>query len=277
MSNLNIKIVSPFNTDESCGTKITMLVELKKLGIAVPDFCAVPSCSFETFCQNANIPSLDLFYSNSKFNGDVVKKFIHPNILNREEIIRTLGDGKYMVRSSSVPTKNVDSETFPSMISGAFESFFACSSSEAIDCIPKVWKSVFYEKAYNQCRIFSNDSLINGIGVLIQRYIEPVISGVAHIRENKATVNWVKGHLSKIVNGEISGNSIELYESLEGNYILRGIEKNILSIRKNKYENVLKSLLDVSIIIRQHFNHNQEIEWIYDGEKIWVIQSQSLI
>lgn len=277
MNNLRIEIDLQSEIDASCGTKATTLSELKKQGIAVPDFFAIPSCYFESFCRVSDIQSPELFYSNDNFKAVAKEKFLHVDIMNKDKIVQKIGNGKYMVRSSSVPTNNVDLDMFPSMISGAFESYFASSVYEAVDRITKVWQSAFSEKAYNQCRIFSTTSVIRGIGVLIQRYIEPVISGVAHTKANTVSVNWIEGHLSKIVSGQLLGNSVDAYKSSECNYILRGIEKDILIIKNNRYEDVFKLLLDIITSIKQYFNRDQEVEWIYDGKKVWIIQSQSLI
>lgn len=277
MNNLSIEIDLQSEIDESCGTKATTLSELKKLGIAVPEFFAIPSCCFESFCRVSGIQSPELFYSDDDFKEVEKEKFLLVDILNKDKIVQKIGKGEYMVRSSSVPTNNVDLDMFPSMISGAFESYFASSVYEAINSITKVWQSVFSEKAYNQCRLFSTTPVIRGIGVLIQRYIEPVISGVAHTKGDTVSVNWIEGHLSKIVSGQLLGNSVDVYKSSECNYILRGIEKNILIIKHNKYENVFKLLLDIITNIKHYFNRDQEVEWIYDGKKVWIIQSQSLI
>ena len=277
MQNLSIDILSPYYTNKLYGTKATTLIELKNMGISIPEFWIIPSTSFSSFCQMKNIPSLNAFFSNPKYDNDIEKRFIDCCIENKEKIIETIGVGKFMVRSSSIPTKNVNLESFPSMISGAFDSFFANSSYRVIDCIPEVWRSVFSKKSYNQIRLFSSNSIIDGIGVLIQRYIEPIISGVAHIDENKASVNWINGHLSKIVNGEVLGDYFEIYKTPEDQYIIRGIEKNILNIINNNFESVFKSLFNIAVTIRHHFDLDQEIEWIYDGNQIWIIQSQALI
>ncbi len=277
MQNLSIDILSPYNTNELYGTKATALIELKNIGITIPEFWIIPTTSFNLFCQMENIPSLNAFFSNSKYDDNIEKRFIDCCIENKDKIVKTIGVGKFMVRSSSIPTKNVSLESFPSMISGAFDSFFANSSDRVIDCIPEVWRSVFSKKAYNQIRLFSSNSIIDGIGVLIQRYIEPIISGVAHIDEDKVSVNWIKGHLSKIVNGEVLGDYFEIYKSPEDHFIIRGIEKNILNIINNNFESVFKSLFNIAVTIRHHFDLDQEIEWIYDGNQIWIIQSQALI
>lgn len=277
MCKLKVEVRSLSEIDELCGTKATTLFELLNLGLPVPDFWSVPSSCFEHFCQEKKIPSIEHFYASNKFNLEVNEKFMDADVLNGETIVKKLISGKYMVRSSAIPNNIVDLEMFPSMISGAFESYFAPSVSEVKKNILNVWKSVFLEKAYKQCRMFSDLPIINGIGVLIQRYIEPVISGVIHTKEKNISINWIEGHLSKIVNGEAIGNSIEAYISSEQNYILRGIESNILLIKEKNYEEVFKSLLNITTIIKKYFGHDQEIEWIYDGKQVWIVQSQPLI
>lgn len=277
MCKLKIELKSSIEIDDLCGTKAKTLVELKRLGLSIPDFWAVPSSCFELFCREKNVESLEQFYSNTKYNLEANKVFMNADILNVEDIVEKISTGKYMVRSSAIPKETIHLEMFPSMISGAFESYFSPNLHEVINNIPNVWRSVFLEKAYKQCRMFSEFSIIKGMGVIIQRYIEPVISGVIHTKEKMISINWIEGHLSQIVNGEVLGNSIEAYISSEQNYILRGIENNILLIKEKKYEQIFKSLLDITTIIKQHFNYEQEVEWIYDGKKVWIVQSQSLI
>lgn len=277
MNPMTIEIRMLSEIDSSCGTKATTLLELKKIGLQIPDFFVVPTSCFDSFCREMDIKSPETFYASCKFDPDINKKFLNAEILNMDDITPIIGHGRYMVRSSSVPAKEVDLKMFPSMISGAFESFLASSASEVLDNISNVWRSVFLEKAYNQCKVFSKTPIITGIGVIIQKYIEPIISGVAHTKDNVISVNWIEDHLSKIVSGEILGNSIDIYMSAERNCILRGIEKDILLIKDNSFENVFRTLLDNVTSIKQHFDCEQEVEWIYDGEKVWIVQSQSLI
>lgn len=277
MIKVKIELKSSFEINESCGTKASTLVELKKLGLPVPEFWAVPSYCCDFFCKQNKIQTIRHFYENPNFDSETNKFFKHSDIIDGEYITKKIDDGKYLVRSSAIPTESVDSKIFPSMISGAFESYYASSKGDVINNISNVWKSFFSEKAYKQCKMFSEFSIIKGIGVLIQRYIEPVISGVIHTKEKNISINWIEGHLSKIVSGEVLGNSIEAYISSEQKYILRGIESNILLIKEKKYEQVFKTLLDITTIIKPYFGCDQEVEWIYDGEKVWIVQSQNLI
>ena len=277
MEQVIINVLSSCEVDATCGTKATSLAVLKKLGVSVPDFYAIPSSCFEEFCQKYGVMLPEIFYESDKFDVQAIEKFEYAKMLNVEELLRRFAQGRYMVRSSSIPSKDVDLNQFPSMISGAFESFFASNVSEIEENILKVWKSIYSEKAYNQCRIFSRYPIIKGVGVLIQKYIDPVISGVVHTENGAATVNWIRGHLSKIVSGEELGNSINVYLSPKNQYILRGIESDVLLVKNNNFESVFKSILDTSNVIQQNFGCEQEIEWIFDGEAVWVVQSQALI
>ena len=277
MKKINIHMKPFSEIDFSCGTKATTLLELKSLDLSIPDFYAIPSSCFNEFCQEAQIEIPEMFYARAKYDSHIIKKFDQIEILNTKEITQKLKNDKYMVRSSSVPTKDVDLKTFPSMISGVFESYFASTISDVAENIPKVWKSLYSEKAYNQCRILSDHPIVTGMGVLIQKYIEPVISGVAHTCNDMVSVNWIRGHLSKIVTGEVRGNVINVYLSPECNYILRGTESDILFVKNNDYEDVFKSLFDSITIAKKHFGYEQEMEWIYDGITVWIVQSQTLL
>jgi phosphoenolpyruvate synthase/pyruvate phosphate dikinase len=277
MASIRLETRYSDDTDYSCGTKAITLSELKKLGLPIPDFYSISSSFFESFCDVAKIRNLSSFYSCSTFDSEAAQKFNCTTILDMTNIARTIVDGQYMVRSSSIPTEEVDLTEFSSMISGAFESYFAHSIEEVLNDIPKVWESAYSENAYNQCRIFSHTSIVSSMGVLIQKYIEPVISGVAHTCGDEVSVNWIDGHLSEIVSGKSLGHSIGVHVTDSNEYILRGIEKDVLLIIENGYKQVFKSLWDYCNTIRRHFNSEQEVEWIYDGSKFWVVQSQPLI
>lgn len=258
-----------------CGTKALSLIAIKNLGVKTPRFFAVPIWCYYDACNELGLDNTKFFLS-PQFYPEMHKQFTDLYIANSEEIIKQIGEGEYMVRSSSVPMEDIDTDIFPSMISGAFDSYHAFTASDAVKAIPKIWASMFAEKAYNQCRIFSDKAITSGMGVLIQKYIEPVISGVAHTKENKVLVNWVEGHLYTIVSGTSAGNSIEMYKSVQCDYILRGVESNIISII-DKYENEFKRLFDYAMMIKKHFKLEQEIEWIYDGMDLWIVQAQSLL
>jgi len=277
MSRLKIDITMSMTTNPLCGGKATTLTKLKQAGLHVPSFYVIPTTSFDSFCQHIGILSFKNFYENRKYDPEIEKKFIDVNAALLEEYLQIIDDGEYMVRSSSIPSEDIDLKMFPSMISGAFETYHATSKSEVARRILDVWSSLFTEKAYNQCRLFSQKSIISGIGVILQKYIAPIVSGVAHTEDNIVSINWIEGHLSKIVGGEDMGNSVTVYRSPDQCCILRGIEDDILLVKNKHLEDVFRSIWNDSMSAKEVLGSEQEVEWIYDGTHVWIVQSQHLI
>lgn len=136
---------------------------------------------------------------------------------------------------------------------------------------------MYSEKAYKQCRLMSTEPFVKSIGVVIQEIITPVISGLTHTNSKGITINWIEGHLSRIVSGEVLGYSIDVYKNDLNEYVIRGIEGTIVSILDRNYESIIKELIDSAEKIKGTAECEQEIEWIYDGTKVWFVQTQALI
>ena len=49
--------------------------------------------------------------------------------------------------------------------------------------------------------------------VIIQEFVEPVISGVAFVRKMSAEVEWVEGHLEHLLDGTVEANSMILIQN----------------------------------------------------------------
>lgn len=275
MKTVNIHVISQQNVNYACGTKAVALAELLNLGVSVPAFYVISSTSFDNFITERGIISPKAFFSAVEYDSRHLLQFeqAFSVSVSGEPVL----DDKYMVRSSSVPLEEIDIGMFPSMISGVFESYYAGSALEAGHKVIEVWKSVYSQKAYKQCRFMSEQVFIKSIAVIIQKYINPVVSGVAHTNQKGVSINWVEGHLSKIVNGETLGNNINAYISETGDSILRGIEEDILKVNDSPLCKAIPSLLAQAQTIRGYYGCEQEIEWIYDGVAVWVVQTQPLL
>lgn len=260
MENFTIRLINDDDISDTCGTKATMLQRIKRIGIEVPEFYGVEMKDFLKYYESASFDELLAKEQNPrKYNGIMIEE---------------IPEGKYIVRSSAVPYQK-DNPEFASMISGAFESYVAKSNTELGMCILKVWESVFSTKAREQCELFLEKASVAGMGVLVQRYIHPVISGVLHSGNNVYKINWIKGHLSEIVQGISRGNNIICFENDKHETILRGVEDNIL--KTIEYTLVMKQLVYLSKKIVDSLGYEVEIEWIYDGQKVWIVQCQKLI
>lgn len=258
--------------DDNCGLKAVSLKQLYDLGINVPPFFVVPNDCFLEFCRQNSLMNPLLFFSSDTFH-DVLSML--PENLS-VEMVTDLPEDKYMIRSSSTTCRK-EPPQFSSMISGAFDSYYSHNIDNIEKKILDVWKSLYSFKAYQQCKLVSEEPIVSGMGVVIQKYISPEISGIAHTNERYVDVNWVNGHLSSIVSGKEKGYSVRVYVSKDHDYIVRGLEKSILELKNHSYFQLIKELYDICIKIKDYIETDQEIEWIYDGSKLWFVQTQNLI
>lgn len=266
-------IIKCANVDESCGTKAESLSQLCGCGVNVPEFVVIPSGFVDEYCSMHDVVSVRNFYKKSYYDSHIYNMIdgLPDPILT----LNVLEDGEYMVRSSSIPSKGISKHDFSSIVSGAFDSYLAKSISEIPLCLKKVLKSAYSEKAFFQCKMLSNEGLIiEGLGIVIQKAINPICSGVIHTDDKRITINWVDGHLSKIVSGMDRGNICDMYKTYDDHYILRGKEMDVMKVVNGGFKHVFCSLFDISVIIMNHLGSCQEIEWLYDGNQIWIVQSQ---
>lgn len=260
--------------DDYSGTKANELAQLKKMGINVPRFWAVNYDEFERFITAFSIISIEKFLNFSDYDSSIEDKI---NALNG--CLSTTLDVdpcvKLIARSSSLPTKEYIN--YASMISGAFESY-ECDCSTLAKSIAAVYASLYSEKSFYQLKLAKLESGIKGMAVLVQEYIEPECSGVLHVFLDKPYMetNWVKGHLRSIVSGNTSGDYDQIYEE-DGDVIVKGKEQHIYCIMENDFHKAFKELFSVAKKIKAHKMTDLEIEWIYRGGKVYIVQCQELI
>lgn len=253
------------------GTKASSLSQIKEI-VNVPQFWTIDEKHFEMYlnsrwnvskkCNSKGIYLLD--YSNQDKGDDILIELDYAFSPAK----------KYIVRSSIVPF--FATNDFAAEISGAFESI-VCSGDQIVNTIIQVYDSVYSQKARNQIRLFSLEKNIKGMAIIIQQYIPAKLSGVVHIsHKKKIHLQWIEGHLTKIVSGEEFGHSNLLYYNNNKDVIFRGSEKEIIYVRDNHLSGVFSEVLNISTKLFDLFGVPQEIEWIFDGEKHWIVQSQEL-
>lgn len=257
MNKFEVNVLNSDGITENCGTKAYMIYKLKNMGIKVPEFYGVEVKDF-----------LEFYKSNC-----LKKKKVDRQSL---VVVKEMPEKKYMVRSSVVP-RHKENPEFASMVSGAFESYVAFNSIEIPEKILEVWESFFSERAREQCSLFMEKEALYGMGVLIQDYIHPVISGVLHSKEKKYDINWIEGHLADIVQGKKRGNRILCSKSFDNETILRGVEADILKIVDNGFESVFVELEKTGEKIVEKLGFEIEMEWLFDGVDVWVVQCQKLM
>ena len=253
------------------GTKASSLSQIKEI-VNVPQFWTIDEKYFEMYLNSRWNISKEL-YSKGLYSFDYSNQDkCNTCLIELDHAFSPIN--KYIVRSSIVPFSATDD--FAAEISGAFDSI-VCSGDEIANAIIQVYDSVYSQKARKQIRLFALENNIKGMAIIIQQYISAKLSGVVHISNNKEVhLQWIEGHLRGIVSGEEFGHSNLIYYNNVNDAIFRGSEKEIIYIRDNHLTGVFSEVLNTSTKLFDLFGVPQEIEWIFDGEKHWIVQSQIL-
>lgn len=269
MSQIVLNVNRPLNGQY--GTKTEGIIALKKMGILVPDFWCIDKGEFDKFVSTIHIPSFYDFLM-SEFDASIEEKIM--NYAKGINLSMDFDDGCYIVRSSSVPHGMC--LNYASIISGAFESY-ECGKEDIGVSVAKVYASLYSKKAYMQLKS-SGANIVEGMSVLIQKYVAPLCSGVIHYYVEKDTmdVDWVFGHLREIVSGNNEGIHFKLFKDGH-DIIIRGHEKDIYEVDERQLGCVFISLYDNTIKAGKTNGTNLEIEWLYDGQQLFFVQSQELI
>ncbi|MGB7369915.1 PEP/pyruvate-binding domain-containing protein [Erythrobacter sp.] len=137
-------------------------------------------------------------------------------------------------------------------------------ASEVLSAIERVWKSS-YSKAAVISRINNSDEIQRGeMAVIIQRMLEPEMSGVAFSRDPRggsdAIVELVEGLGESLVSGQAAGRRI-------GYADLASIDDQNGAIRS-----VFELLQEVASALP----YEVDMEWAYDGENTWLLQARPI-
>ncbi len=122
-----------------------------------------------------------------------------------------------------------------------------------------------------------------GIALLIQKQVKGTFSGVAFSRDpvnplnNCVVIETLPGDANQIVSGKITPEQyqVEVYENLENDAI------KIRNREEVKSQNVPDFIIEkVAMLARdiESIYHGipQDIEWSYDGETLWILQTRTI-
>jgi len=155
---------------------------------------------------------------------------------------------------------------------GIFESIINITSkSEFQSAINKIIESTTSEKIKTYASIYNIDiSTLKPI-ILIQEYKKPVISGVV-FTENPNDKNLLLIEYSKEAEGITSGQS----EAVQ--VIINKRDQKIIKHSESQdfFDKEALELFKYSLEIEKIFGCPQDIEWLFDGQKIWILQSRNI-
>lgn len=173
----------------------------------------------------------------------------------------------YILRSSFL----VEDGVFLSF-AGIFESIQNVYSEEEFElAIEKIKKSVNQDKVKSYASYYNIDLLTLKPIVLIQEFKKSLISWVV-FSEHPTDKNLLLIEYSKEIEGVTSGcgKTKQIIINKKSQKIVKGLDSKEFN-EKNIFE-----LYKYSLEIEKIFGRPQDIEWLFDGKKIWILQSRDI-
>lgn len=166
-----------------------------------------------------------------------------------------LGGGQFAVRSSGAEEDSPESS-----LAGKYQSILGVD-------VESVSKAV--SEVRNSARRATGES----IAVLVQRMIDPVSSGVVFTadpisgKRDKTIVTATKGLADRLLAGQVPGDEWEIGQRRARRVRSpEGVLSRRLAIRVAK----------VAADIEREFEVPQDIEWAWDGERLWIVQARPI-
>lgn len=101
--------------------------------------------------------------------------------------------------------------------------------------------------------------------VVIQEFVQPLVSGVAFVRHISAEIEWVEGHLEALLEGKQPGNRL-ICSKMGGEWTTPASRELAAGLRTQQLEAFLQRCIRAF-----HYVH-ADIEWAWDGQQFHLLQ-----
>lgn len=297
--------------ESTVGRKGLSLFRLKDMDVPVPSFFVVGSDVFkETVMQSLDRDGTKLLGKNRNPEEEEILSSIlkteftaeiRDQILSAYTRISGFTDAWVSVRSSVVFTERQDVS-----FSGIFSTELNVRGyNELEDSIKKVFSSMFSDDVVAYAARMNIDLADVKIAVVVQKMVQAEVSGVAFTidpitqDETKLSIEAVYGLGEVIASGEITPDTyllkkkdltlIEKHISPQEWMMVRTVARGQ---RKTNFEKVkisaawshrqkiedrhLQEISKIALIVESKARNAQNIEWVFAGGKIWLLQSKTL-
>lgn len=225
---------------KSFGEKGSQLSFLLRHGFPVPDGFVISTHAFESFRDKNTLP-------------EGLREEISEHLSRMQE-------KEYIVRSSAIGEDSADSS-----FAGQLDSFVSGPELEVIiENVLKCWAS--YSKENIAVYEGHVNKRLGGMGVVIQKLIDPDHAGViftrSHVKHGNMLVEYVDGLGDKLVSGEVTPKSFhfsETYGSQDADFL-----------------DYLKPGLYIASQIEQLFGMPMDIEWAAKNGQFYVVQARAI-
>lgn len=226
-------------SNEEVGGKAYSLYQMNSVGINVPYGFVLKKMAFAEYCKD------DEFLEKTK-----------------SEIKQYLGRTKsryLMVRSSAIGEDSKDAS-----FAGQLESYQTNNNlDDVLESIKKCWSSLQSDRVLQYEK--QHGKKLNEMAVIVQEMIEPEYAGVlfttSPIDQEGQYLEYVEGHAEKLVQGEVTPNSLQIALDSE--------------LPQAPFD--IGELLNQSKKIVAHYKGAaQDIEWAYKDKKFYFVQSRPI-
>ncbi|MDZ7722405.1 MAG: PEP/pyruvate-binding domain-containing protein [candidate division KSB1 bacterium] len=163
---------------------------------------------------------------------------------------------------------------------GQLESYLNLTSIHGVlDSIEKIWRSINDPRVMKYMSYFSYPRSKRTIAVLIQRMVRPLFSGIMFTshpvwnQTDSLLIEVAPGSCEKVTAGTL--NPVQVYVNKKDSSI------QVSNINNPKLQAFIHSdyfnqLIELGIKIENYFQAGQDIEWAFDGEQVWILQSRPI-
>jgi len=290
------------------GGKGANLGEMTKAGIPVPPGFCITVEAYRDYLDNNNLWDLikkelvdldvednkKLNQISNKIEGAIEKGQINPETEEGiKKAYRKLGQPYVAVRSSAEAEDSPEASFAGQQVT----LLNIKGEKELIKAVKKCWASLFEPRSIYYRQVKGFDHLKTGIAVPVQEMIQSQVSGVLFtinpITNDRKIIDIeaAYGLGEVVVSGSVSPDSylvnkknwqIEKKELARQTWTIKkvkGENKRVIIKRgdqeKQKLddENIIK-LAKIGQKIEDHYNFPQDIEWAFDGQKLFIVQTR---
>lgn len=238
------------------GNKAANLRRLKDAGFRVPSWFTITPHAFEC-------------HKNSQEN--FLRNEIEAALTNiKTEVGIDETDNKFAVRSSATEE---DGKFFS--FAGQLDSFLNVSQNQILENALLVSQSGNSERLAKYC-LQNNVSSSMKPAVVVQRMVNAKFAGVMFSADpitgdrNKIVISAVRGLADRLVAGEVSGDLIVVDRTRKSIGFEKRDDINGVS------EKTCLELAEIAEQIEELFDCPQDIEWVYDGNQIFIVQTRPI-
>ncbi|MBN2100621.1 hypothetical protein JW710_01860 [Candidatus Dojkabacteria bacterium] len=291
--------------EELVGRKGYSLFRLRDMDVPVPSFMCISSGLFSEYIASS-LGSLTSSASISEIN----KKILEGNFPDplKEEIQRGYSrlsgftDSWVAVRSSIVPPINQKELAFSGLLDTVLN---VKGVDDLLAAIKKVYASAFTERVASYLRATNSSIAEIKVSIVVQKMIQAEASGIVFtidpISQNSEylTVESVFGLGDVIAAGELTPDQYIINKKTLDFKEKRIVPQEWMMVRKVKHKDgegatqkvriskawqhqqkldnrYLEELAKISMTIEQKASGPQDIEWVFEGGRLWILQTQDV-